>query len=137
MDLQTLIKTTLEGDDVADVGLQALGLPATKSVFQADTLESPKTKPFIIVRWLDVVSGVGRMKIRPFLLWVYDEEGDYARPKRLATRAAKVLCDLPPTELDDGWLAQFEDREMGGELADPGWQASVIPYNMRAVASGT
>lgn len=137
MDLQTLVKTTLQNDDEPTVGLRALGLSATKSVFQADTLESPKTKPFIIIRWLDVQAGMGAMKRRPFLLWVYDDEGDYSRAKRIAARAAKVLCALPQTQLNDGWLAQIEDREMAAELADPGWQAVVVPYNLVAIASGT
>lgn len=137
MDLQTLIKTSLEGDDVPTIGMRALGLPATKSVFQADTLESPTRRPFIIVRWLDVQPGVGRAKIRPGVLWVYDDEGDYSRPKKMANRAIDVLTSLPPTELNDGWLLQFEDRHMGADLADPGWQAVVVPYNFAAVASGT
>jgi hypothetical protein len=136
MDLQTLIKTTLQNDTVPTIGLRALGLPATKSVFQADTLESPSSKPFIIVRWLDVQAGMGRMKRRPFLLWVYDDEGDYSRAKRMAQRAADVLCALPQTQIDGGWLGAIEDREMGAELADPGWQAVVVPYNLLAVASG-
>lgn len=130
--LQTLIAATLGTypDLVAD-GLS----PAL--VFPADTLDNPKTKPFVVVRWLDVAAGLAAVKRRPLMLWWYDDQGDFTRAKRMARNGRDALCALDPSELDDGWLLQFEDREMGPESTDSGWQALVIPYNMVAIASAT
>lgn len=135
MDLQTLIKTTLEGDDEPDIGMQAIGLPAQRAVFPADTVDSPSTKPFVIVRWVDTGVRMGGAVKRPAVLWFYDEEGDYTRAKKLRARATTLLLALPPQQLDTGFFAQFDEGADGGDLADPGWQALVAPKNLTAVGS--
>jgi hypothetical protein len=114
--------------------LHGLGLPTERSVFQADTAESPTVRPFIVrslgPAWVDGVS-----------LWVYDDFGDYNRATKLAVEAAKVLRDnVVAIPTLGGWLTQIQiDGQglgLGGDLADDGFQALVKPYNLLAAGRG-
>lgn len=115
--------------------LRLLGLPAD-NVLQADTVESPESYPFIVVRWGEEEPGMGATTVRPFDLWGYDREGDYDRIERLVVAAGRILSGLDPIRKDGGWLTAIQDRKRGGDLADDGFEAVVIPYHLAAVASG-
>ena len=115
--------------------LRALGLPEG-NVLQADTLNSPEQKPFIVLRWGDESEGIAACTIRPFTLWVYDEFGDYNRATLIGHEAVRVLRAIEPTQTDSGWLTAIEGGLRGGDLADDGFDALVVPYTLVAVASG-
>lgn len=115
--------------------LRELGLPAD-SVYQADTVDSPEQRPFIVVRWGDDEPGMGKTTIRPFDLWVYDEFGDYNRADQIARAAASELLALEQVATDTGWIMSILDRRKGGDLADDGFNALVVPYHLAAVANG-
>lgn len=117
--------------------LHALGLPETGSVLQADTVESPSFKPFIVVRWGDVEQQMGGSVVHPFDLWVYDEFGDYNRPAAIAQAAAAFLVENGVhIKTTTGHISQIIDRGIGGDLADDGFDAVVIPYHFAAIGRG-
>lgn len=114
----------------------ALGLPEG-NVFQADTAESPSSKPFIVVRWAEQELKVGDSRVHPFDLWVYDEFGDYNR----ANAIAKFLQDDLPDNLlqiptTSGRVSQIAARGIGGDLADDGFDALVVPGHFAANVVG-
>ena len=117
--------------------LHALGLPNTGSVLQADTLESPNFKPFIVVRWGEQEQRMGGAIVQSFDLWVYDEFGDYNRPTAIAKAAADFLVENGiQVQTTSGHISQIEDRGIGGDLADDGFDAVVIPYHLAAIGRG-
>jgi hypothetical protein len=117
--------------------LAALGLPEG-NVFQADTLESPDTKPFIVVRWGDNEVKIGDSWVDPVDLWVYDDLGDYTRATAIAKEAARYLVqECIHATTTTGRISQFVDRGIGGDLADDGFQAVVKPYRLGAVGNGS
>ena len=117
--------------------LHALGLAESGSVLQADTVNSPATKPFIVIRWGDVERIVGKSWLQPVDLWIYDDFGDYDRATRMAKTAGKYLHDnVLGLRTNTGWISQIDDRGIGGDLADDGFDALVIPYRLAAIGTG-
>ena len=117
--------------------LHALGLPPEHSIFQADTAESPSSKPFIVLRWGDEEERVGESRVRPFDMWGYDELGDYDRITKIVVEAARYLSkDCFHVVSTLGSISQFVDRGIGGDLADEGFEAVVKPYRMAAIGRG-
>lgn len=123
--------------------LRELGLPAD-AVFQADTLESPNFFPFIVVRFLPEIGGVGPVSRRPFDLWGYDKPGSYTRIERILRKAAEELHQIHSVQTESGWIsliAALSTRQADGlgrdaDLYDDGYEAVVIPWHCYAVASG-
>lgn len=121
--------------------LHSLGLPETRSVFQADTAESPSVRPFIVVRWGDRQRTLGPAWVDLVSLWVYDDFGDYNRATRLAVAAAELLHDnVVGIRTKEGWLNQIlisgQGLGLGGDLADDVFEAVVKPYNLLAAGRG-
>jgi len=116
--------------------LRALELPE-KAVFQADTVESPSMKPFLVLRWGDEEERVGDSRVRPFDIWGYDELGDYNRITKIVREAARYLSnECFHVVANTGAISQFVDRGIGGDLADDGFDAVVKPYRMAAIGRG-
>lgn len=123
--------------------LLALGL-AEDSVLQADTISSPKSKPFIVIRWMDEQPGIGPVSLRPFDLWNYDEEGDYSRLDRIGKAAAEILMDVIAMPTESGFISQIRGRATpanpglgrGADLYDEGYKCVVVPWRLAAVATG-
>lgn len=127
---------------MADV--QALGLPVN-AVFQADTLEAPTTRPFVVIRWGQATPGSGRNNFRPFELWGYDDKGDYTRIESIVTQIRNNLIGVPPEVVDpiltnSGWILKIEDNKIGlgrgQDSFDVGFDCVVLPWRMQAVANG-
>lgn len=123
--------------------LRALGL-SEDAVFQADTMESPTMRPFIVIRWLQESAGVGPVTRRPFDMWVYGEEGDYGLIEKLGDAAQTILANIEQRATVSGNILQVHTRPnpniqnlgRGDDLYDQGYKALVIPYRCQAVASG-
>lgn len=120
--------------------LRALGLPEN-AVFQADTAESPEGRPFVVVRWGDEIRNVGGSWVRSVDWWVYDEFGDYNR----ASNIAKGIQDMGgevfrPAPTASGWVTQLvttgNGLGVGGDLADEGFDALVVPLRTQVVGRG-
>lgn len=116
--------------------LATLGLP-TDAVYQADTTDSPAGKPFIVIRWGEQETAMGANTVRPFDLWVYGEFGDYDVVQKMAKATVPILVGPLQIPLDDGgFLSQILDRGIGGDLADDGFDALVVPYHFAATGRG-
>lgn len=116
--------------------LATLGLPAG-NVLQADTVESPASKPFLVVRWGDEETRLGSSWVNPVDIWVYDDLGDYTRATAIARAAARYLVEnLVDVPTASGRISQIADRGIGGDLADDGFDAVVKPYRLAAVGNG-
>lgn len=118
--------------------LHALGLAEEESVFQADTAMSPEIRPFIVVRMGETEAKLDASSAQPGDLWVYDEFGDYNRASKIAKEALRLmdelLIDIPTA---DGRLSQVNDRGVGADLADDGFDALVIPGHFAAIGNGS
>lgn len=122
----------------AQPSLHALGLPEEDSVFQADTVNSPDQKPFIVVRWGEQEVLMGDSASHPGDLWVYDDFGDYNRATAIAKEALRLLQDLIlQIQTEDGRISQIRSRGIGADLADDGFEALVIPGRFVAVGNGS
>ncbi|WNM68230.1 tail terminator [Microbacterium phage MortySmith] len=118
--------------------LHALGLAEEDSVFQADTTMSPEVRPFIVVRMGETEARLGGSAAQPADLWVYDDFGDYNRATKLAKAALSVMAEhLLDVPTADGRLSQVNDRGIGADLADDGFDALVIPGHFAAIGNGS
>ena len=119
--------------------LIALGLPEGE-VYQADTLDSPTTFPFLVIRWLDEQNAVGASSARPAEIWSYDEPGSYDRCLAIGDKAMAILGNLVGLPTDFGHISQFRVQGpglgRGADLWDDGYKAVVIPFRFVAVARG-
>lgn len=136
MDTRETIVTLIN----ADSGLRDLGL-AENAVYQADTVESPTEDLFVVIRWLKEQSGIGRMRRKPFDVWVYTQKGDYTPALKVGDKIMKLLDEMPATATDDdGWIAKVETAlpglGRGMDLFDDGYDMPVIPFSAIAIASG-
>jgi len=117
------------------LSLRALGVPVD-NVFQADVLNSPEQLPFIVIRWGEEAPGLAKNTFRPCTLWIYDSFGDYNRAVAIGAEACRILSEIVQLKTDTGWILEIRDALRGGDLADEGFNALVVPYNLTAVASG-
>ena len=115
--------------------LVALGLPQN-AVFQADTTDSIMIRPFLVIRWLPEIAGMGESTRRPFTIWSYDDVGDYSRSERIGREACSILKELAPIAVEAGWLTQISGGRRGQDMRDTGYEANVIPYECVAIATG-
>lgn len=125
--------------------LRELGLGEDR-ILQADTIDGaiPESFPWIVIRWLGDDGGLANTSIRPFDLWGYDSPGDYSRIEKILYTAANELGIMDPTPTDSGLIVAVEtgvpNRRSGlgrgQDLYDDGFEAVVIPWRCRAVASG-
>jgi hypothetical protein len=118
----------------------AAASPATLlPIYQAEAVVSETDFPFIVVRWLQKSPGMGDVKRHPFILFAYDNMGDYTRAEKLANAAAKEIKARFNVRTDTGYILAFEERVgdgQGEDLIDEGYNAAVVPYSLTAVASG-
>ena len=120
--------------------LRALGL-AEDSVYQADTAESPTARPFIVLRWGDEIAGMGGVWVRPLTYWVYDSFGDYNRASTIAhALQAAGGKEFLPIRTKAGWVNAFATSGgglgIGGDLADEGFDALVVPLATQVMGRG-
>lgn len=123
--------------------LRGLGLPED-AVFQADTMESPMMRPFVVIRWLQELAGIGPVSRRPFDLWWYGAEGSYDLIEKLGSAAQDILGNMEQIETVSGRIMRIHTRPIssipnlgrGDDLYDNGYKALVIPFRCQAVASG-
>jgi hypothetical protein len=133
------IATTINESTV----LRDLGLPEN-AVFQADTMESPTMRPFVVIRWLQEQAGIGPVSRRPFDLWWYGKEGDYDTIEKLGVTAQGILGIMEQVETVSGRIMRIHTTPIpsvpnigrGDDLWDDGYKAPVIPFRCQAVASG-
>lgn len=121
----------------ADLGLAALGL-LPDSVFDADTEDErqPEGTAFIVLRWGEVQDSMGATERRALDIWGYTTDKNRTRIESIVRRAAEVLKNLEPQPKLGGFLVQIEAQGIGADLRDDGYDALVVPYHMRSVASG-
>lgn len=123
--------------------LRTLGLPID-AVFQADTMESPSMRPFVVVRWLQESAGVGPVTRRPFDLWWYGAEGSYDLIEKLGYAGQQILGNMEQVDTFSGRIMRIHTKPTptipnlgrGDDLYDNGYKALVIPFRCQAVASG-
>lgn len=109
-------------------------------VLQAESVVSPTKFPFIVLRWMSSSPGLEQVRVRPFMIWAYDELGDYTRAERIVHAAAAELKARSQIKTDTGWILAFEERVgdgQGEDMIDSGQNAFVVPYSLTAVASGS
>lgn len=117
--------------------LRDLGLPED-AVFQADTVESPKVRPFLVLRWGDREDSLGKNGVWPVDGWVYDEMGDYTRATNIAKKASEIAAEqIVGLRTVDGWISQVANRGVGADLADDGFSALVKPFRIGVVGNGS
>jgi len=107
------------------------------NVFQADTLNSPSEKPFIVVRWGEREASMGSSVATTVTLWVYDSFGDFNRATGIAKTLGEYLAiNIVDIRTKSGGISQIFDLGTGGDLADDGFEALVIPQTLRIIGRG-
>lgn len=85
-----------------DSVLQDLGF-GVDSVFTDHTVDTPQVRPLMILRWQNVVVGVGPVNQRLLQVWVHDRPGDFGAIIDPALRRLRtLLSSLEAVRLDGG-----------------------------------
>lgn len=137
MDIPTVVAEVVRG--VVGAGPTIWQIPAgaeEASVYSAGTAHSPEERPFFVIRWGVEVRGIGRVNLRPFEVWIYDEEGDYTRPNAIGLALNEAFSQIEAVLTETGSLLQVEIVGRSGDFSDEGYKAVVVPMRYTAVGSG-
>jgi hypothetical protein len=85
----------------SDNELQALGFDQD-NVFTTHDLDTPQRRPLMILRWQNVVLGVGPVNQRLLQVWVHDRPSDYERIDQTLKRLRTLISSLEAVRLGNG-----------------------------------
>lgn len=110
------------------------------AIYDADTADNPDVVNdiFLIIRWGEERRGIGPVSRRQLLLFGFGPKGDTDPVDAMVRDAAAFLKDTEQTEIEGGWLTQIHDDQFkrGSDALAGGWEATIVPYRLIAVASG-
>lgn len=117
-----------------DSGLSLLGLPVD-ATYQANAVETPQIRPFIVIRWEDRTRVFGTRGFDQVTVWVHDEPGDYTRIDRMLERIKAVLQSAIHVQgSDNRILTQVDWVGDSGDLYDDGWATITKNAGFRVVS---
>lgn len=101
-----------------DSQLQSLGV--TREGTYAGDVDSPIQRPYLVFRWQDTTSGVGRSdtKQRNLVIYVHDNYNDYTRIDGIIQRIRVVFESIAGARTATGWLTQVDWVTDSGDLSD-------------------
>lgn len=104
-----------------DPTLVALGINVD-STFTQHTLDTPQVRPLCILRWQNVVPGMGPVNQRLLQVWVHDDlsAGDYARIDASLNRLRTLLTSVAGVNVGpaDAWLSAITWEGDSDDLDD-------------------
>ena len=84
-----------------DPTLQGLGFDEDH-VFTDHSLDTPQVRPLIVLRWQNVVVGLGSVNQRILQVWVHDQPADYERIDQTLKRLRTLLGSIEAVRIDGG-----------------------------------
>ena len=84
-----------------DPVLNTLGFTAD-NVFSDHSLDTPQVRPLMVLRWQNVVVGIGPVNQRILQVWVHDRPADYERIDQTLKRLRTLLGSIEAVRLDGG-----------------------------------
>lgn len=104
-----------------DGTLLTMGLPPG-ATFQANAVETPQMRPFIVIRWDEKVRAFADRGTYTVTVWVHDEPGDYGRIDKMLERIKFVLGNaMHVPGSDDRILTCVDWSGDSADLYDDGW----------------
>ena len=97
MTVRELIFESVTTDPV----LQVLGFDEDH-VFTDHSLDTPQVRPLIVLRWQNVVVGLGSVNQRILQVWVHDQPADYERIDQTLKRLRTLLGSIEAVRIDGG-----------------------------------
>lgn len=122
-----------------DSQLRDMGL-AHDSVYSANNVDTPATKPFIVVKWTQrlVVGAAHRdapSQANLCDIWFYDRPGDYSRIDAMIARVHEMLAAVQAQQTGTGWITQIDWSGDGEDGYDDVWEAISRTSSYRVIAS--
>jgi len=84
-----------------DSVLNTLGF-TVDSVFTDHSVDTPQVRPFMVLRWQNVVVGIAPVNQRILQVWVHDEPADYERIDAALYRLRTLLGSIEAVRIDGG-----------------------------------
>lgn len=133
--MRAFIATTLNKDDA----LRGMGL-ALDSVYSSNNVDTPATKPFIVVKWTDRHSDFSVHRDAPSQpnlcdIWFYDKPGDYSRIDAMIARVHALFSSVQAQRTATGWVTQIDWIGDGEDSYDDVWEAICRTSSYRVIAS--
>lgn len=118
-----------------DPQLNAEGIDAA-TLLGEQAVDTPKVRPFGVVRWGQNIPGVGRSTVRSLTVWYHDDPADYARINRCVKRTRAVLEGaVGVQDTDGGWLTQADWTDDSADLADDAYGTITRNTSFRVIGS--
>lgn len=106
-------------------------------LFEASSIEgAPNEKPFAVMRYGPIATGMGSAVVRTMSLWVHDERGSYTRIETALRRARVIMDGLQNIQTERGWLMSCEWIGDSGDLLDDVFRTNVRYSEWRLVGTG-
>ena len=133
---RTLIYATLSADAASAVpgSLGALGV-VPEAVGAAESVDSPRSHPFITTRWGNVSVGVGPSHIQLLDVWVHDDSRDYLRIDGILNRVKALLEAIESMHFTEGWITQIEWQGSSPDLRDDGYDTVTRNSTFKVIGS--
>lgn len=105
-------------------------------VMADQAVDSPKARPFMILRWGPTTPGMGAVAVRTLTVWIHDAPADYTRIDRIALRLRTLLEGATAMQdTDGGWLTQAEWAGTSDDLADDAYGTITRNIAFRVIGS--
>lgn len=118
-----------------DEAIRALGFDHPESILNAQGVDTPGFRPFIVIRWQNVIPAFGMVGQQSVAIWVHDEPGDYARIDDTIVRINYLCSNLVHQEGSDGsTISAMTWRGDSDDLFDDGYKT--ITRNTSFSAAG-
>jgi hypothetical protein len=102
-----------------DPVIQSLGFD-TDSMFNANDVDTPQVRPFMVFRWGAASVGLDVVNIRSLQVWVHDAGTDYTNIDLALERVRTVLTAIAGASTGDAgkWVIQIEWAGDSDDLDD-------------------
>lgn len=119
---------------IADATLVSFGV--VEAGVLAGDVDTPKSRPFINLRWGVTTPGLDRVQVRTLEIWVHDKPNDYTRIDEIIIRLRVVLGSLIGSSNGSGHVVGVEWTGDSPDLVDDGHDTITRTASFSLVGSG-
>lgn len=92
-----------------------------EKVFASPTLDTPKERRFIVLRWLEDTPDFGSLSTQDLQVWVHSRDADYYWINATLERVKKLMVETLHRQGSDGVLSQAKWTGDSSDARDDGF----------------
>lgn len=133
---RTLVYQILHADALLTTAgsLGALGVLPT-AIGAAESVDSPKSHPFLTMRWGTLSKGVGATHVQFVDIWAHNKDRDYLLIDTILERVKDLLENVEAAQAPEGWITRIEWQSGSSDLRDDGYDTVTRNSTFKVVGS--